>query len=383
VRSAFNKTSQCGVTNYNPVGFEARNCDFRQLYPCHTRDIGKRHQIEMQFSPDCKLQLARPSAIPSSRSRTLCARTKDQPDRLRRIGVLIGFAESDPAVQSWLAAFRGALAKLGWREGNNLRIELRWAGYDLDRMKTFAKELVDLRPDAILSVTSPVTDALLRTTQTIPIVIATVADPISSGFVTNLGRPGGNVTGFALYEPGMGGKWVELLKQIAPGVTRVALLFNPATTVPVKFYMSSIEAAASSFAIQASTAPVHAKDEIEGVIASLAGNPGAGLIAMPDLFNTINRDLIIAVAARYRVPAIYFFRSFADSGGLISYGPDFAEQYPQAAEYIDRILKGEKPGDLPIQMPIKVPLVINLKTAKALGLEVPGQLQQLADEVIE
>jgi putative tryptophan/tyrosine transport system substrate-binding protein len=297
------------------------------------------------------------------------AARSQQPDRLPRIGVLIGFAESDPAVQSWLAAFRGALAKLGWREGNNLRIELRWAGYDLDRMKTFAKELVDLRPDAILSVTSPVTDALLRTTQTIPIVIATVADPISSGFVT--------------YEPGMGGKWVELLKQIAPGVTRVALLFNPATTVPVKFYMSSIEAAASSFAIQASTAPVHAKDEIEGVIASLAGNPGAGLIAMPDLFNTINRDLIIAVAARYRVPAIYFFRSFADSGGLISYGPDFAEQYPQAAEYIDRILKGEKPGDLPIQMPIKVPLVINLKTAKALGLEVPGQLQQLADEVIE
>jgi putative ABC transport system substrate-binding protein len=250
-------------------------------------------------------------------------------------------------------------------------------------MKTFANELLDLRPDAILSVTTPVTDALVRTTQTIPIVIATVADPISSGCVTSLGRPGGNVTGFALYEPGMGGKWLELLKQIAPGVTRVALLFNPATTVPVKFYMSSIEAAASSFAIQASTAPVHAKDEIEGVIAALAGNRGAGLIVMPDLFNTINRDLIIAVAARYRVPAIYFFRSFADSGGLISYGPDFAEQYPQAAEYIDRILKGEKPGNLPIQMPIKVPLIINLKTTKALGLDVPVHLLQLADEVIE
>jgi len=228
-----------------------------------------------------------------------------------------------------------------------------------------------------------VTGALIRETQTIPIVIATVADPISSGFVTSLGRPGGNVTGFTLYEPSMGSKWLELLKQIAPGVTRVALLFNPATTVPVKFYMSSIEAAASSFAIQPSTAPVNAKDEIEGVIAALAGNPGAGLIVMPDLFNVTNRDLIIAMAARYRVPAIYFFRSFADSGGLISYGPDFAEQYPQAAKYIDRIFKGEKPGDLPIQMPIKVPLVINLKTAKALGLVVPGQLQQLADEVIE
>ena len=193
-------------------------------------------------------------------------------DRIKRVGVLIGFAENDPAVQSWLAAFRGALAKLGWTEGSNLRIELRWAG-DPDRMKTFAKELVDLRPDAILSVTTPVTGALIRETQTIPIVIATVADPISSGFVTNLGRPGGNVTGFALYEPSMGGKWLEMLKRIAPGVTRVALLFNPTTSVPIKFYMASIEAGAASFAVQTSTAPVHAKDEIEGVIAALAANP--------------------------------------------------------------------------------------------------------------
>jgi len=301
----------------------------------------------------------------------------------RRIGVLIGFAENDSAVQSWLAAFRGALTKLGWTEGSNLRIELRWAGSDPDKMKTFAKELVNLRPDAIFSVTTPVTGALIRETKTIPIVIATVADPVASGFVTSLGRPGGNVTGFALYEPGMGGKWLELLRQIAPGVRRVALLFNPATTVPVKFYMSSIEAAASSFAIQASTAPVNAKDEIEGAIAALAGKPGAGLIVMPDLFNTINRDLIIALAAQYRVPAIYFFRSFADSGGLISYGGDFAEQYPAAAGYIDRILKGEKPADLPIQMPTKVSLVINLKTANALGLDVPVHLQQIADEVIE
>jgi putative tryptophan/tyrosine transport system substrate-binding protein len=306
-----------------------------------------------------------------------------QSDRMRRIGVLIGFTETDPAVQSWLAAFRDALAKLGWVEGNNLRIEIRWAGYDPDRMRTFAKELVDLRPDAILSVTTPVTGALVRETQTIPIVIATVADPISSGFVTNLGRPGGNLTGFALYEPSMGGKWLEMLKQIAPGVTRVALLFNPATSVPVKFYMASIQVAASSFGVQTSTAPVHGKDEIDGVVAALASNPGAGLIVMPDLFNTINRDLIIAVAARYRVPAIYFFRSFADSGGLISYGPDFAPQYPQAAEYIDRILKGEKPGDLPIQMPIKVPLIINLKTANAIGLDVPHGLLNAADEVIE
>jgi putative ABC transport system substrate-binding protein len=300
---------------------------------------------------------------------------------VRRIGVLVGFAETDPAVQSWLGAFRGALAKLGWTDGRNLRIELRWAGDDPDRMKTFAKELVDLRPDAILSVTTPATSALVRETPTIPIVIVNVADP--SRFVTTLARPGGNVTGFAVDEPGLGGKRLELLRQIAPSVTRVALLFNPATTVPVKFYMSSIEAAASSLAIQASTAPVHVKDEIEGVIAALADNRGGGLIVMPDLFNTVNRDLIIALAARYRVPAIYFFRSFADAGGLISYGGDFAEQYPQAAGYIDRILKGDKPADLPVQMPTKITLVINLKTAKALGLDVPLYLQQRADELIE
>ena len=306
-----------------------------------------------------------------------------QTAQIRRIGVLIGFAESDPAVQSWLAVFRGALAKLGWKEGSNLRIELRWGGDDPDRIKTFAKELVDLRPDAILSVTTNVTGVLVRETQTIPIVFLNVADPIASGFVTSLARPGGNVTGFALYEPAMAGKWLELLKQIAPGVIQVALLFNPTTTVPIKFYMASIQAAASSFAIQASTAPVHSKDEIEGVIAAQASNPGAGLIVMPDIFNTINRDLIIAMAARYRVPAIYFFRAFADSGGLITYGGDFAEQYHQAAGYIDRILKGEKPADLPIQMPTQVALVINLKTAKALDLEVPLQLQQRADEVIE
>src|SRR5207342_618035 len=176
-------------------------------------------------------------------------------------------------------------------------------------------------------------------------------------------------------ESGMG-ELLELLKQIAPGVTRVALLFIPATTVPVKFYMSSIEAAASSFAIQASTAPVNAKDEIEGVIAALADNRSGGLIAMPDLFNTVNRDLIIALTARYRVPAIYFFRAFADAGGLLSYGGDFADQYPRAAGYIDRILKGEKAAELPIQMPVKVALIINLKTANALGLDVPLQLQQ-------
>jgi putative ABC transport system substrate-binding protein len=306
-----------------------------------------------------------------------------QPDRMRLIGVLMGFAESDPDARSWLAAFRDALAKLGWTEGNNLRIELRWATGDTDRIRTLARELVDLRPDAILVQTTPVTDALVRETRTTPIVFVTVSDPMASGFVTSLARPGGNVTGFALFEPSMGGKWVELLKEIAPRTVRVALLFNPATGAHAQFYMPSIQAAASSLAIQASAAPVHAKDEIEGVIAAQARNPGGGLIVVPDPFTTANRELISALAARYGVPAIHNATIFAESGGLIAFGSDFAEQFPQAAGYIDRILKGAKPTDLPVQQPTKFKLVINLKAAKALGLDVPLQLQQRADEVIE
>jgi putative ABC transport system substrate-binding protein len=264
-----------------------------------------------------------------------------------------------------------------------VRIDTHWATANTAAIRKHATELAALAPDVILAPGAMTVGPLLEATRTVPIVFPVAADPVGAGFVESLAHPGGNATGFMVFEYSMGGKWLELLKQIAPGVMRVALLFNPATTVPVKFYMSSIEAAASSFAIQASTAPVHAKDEIEGVIAALAGNPGAGLIVMPDLFNNINRDSIVAVAARYRVPAIYFYRSFAVSGGLISYGPDFAPQYPQAAEYIDRILKGEKPGDLPIQMPVNVPLFINLKTANALGLDVPLRLLNDADEVIE
>jgi len=302
---------------------------------------------------------------------------------VRLIGVLMGVAESDPAAQSWLAAFRDALMKLGWTEGGNLRIELRWGAADPDRMKTFAKELVNLRPDAILSESTPATGALARETRTIPVVFVTVADPIGSGFAVSLARPGGNITGFALFEPTIGSKWIELLKEIAPRTVRVGLLFYPATAVPLKIYMPSIQAAASSFAVQASATPVQAKDEIEGVIAAQARTPGGGLIVMPDAFNTTNRDLIIALTARYGVPAIYFDRFFAKSGGLIAYGSDFAAQFRPAAEYTDRILKGAKPADLPIQTPTKFELIINLKTAKALGLEMPLHLQQLADEVIE
>jgi putative tryptophan/tyrosine transport system substrate-binding protein len=303
--------------------------------------------------------------------------------QIRRIGVLMSNAESDPALQSYLAAFRGALAKLGWTDGSNLRIELRWEAADPDRIKTFAKELVDLRPDAILGTSTPVISALARETQTIPIVFAIVVDPIGNGFVASLAHPGGNITGFTALDSALGGKWVGLLKEIAPHTVRAALLFNPTTASPLQIYMPSIQAAATSFAVEVSAAPVHAKDEIEGVIAAQARNPGGSLIVMPDIFNRRNRDLIIALAARYGVPAIYYNRSLVESGGLIAYSDDFAEELRQAASYMDRILRGAKVGELPIQQPTKFELVINMKTAKALGLTVSSGLLSIADEVIE
>ena len=306
-----------------------------------------------------------------------------QSNKTRLIGVLISYAESDRAAQSEVAAFRGGLAKLGWTEGSNLRVELRWGNADPDRIRTLAKELIDLRPDVILSPTTLVTGALARETQTIPIVFVNVANPIASGFAASLARPGGNITGFTVETPEQGGKWVELLKEIAPRTVRMALLFNPATAVPLQFFMPSIQAAASSLAIQISNAPVHAKDEIEGVIAALARNPGGGLIVTPDGFNVVNREPIIELAARYGVPAIYWNRFFTESGGLMTYGTNFVEQFRQAPEYIDRILKGEKPADLPIQTPTKFELVINLKTAKTLDLDVPPLLLGRADDVIE
>jgi putative tryptophan/tyrosine transport system substrate-binding protein len=302
---------------------------------------------------------------------------------MRRIGVLMAFEESDSTAQFWFATFRAALAKLGWTEGSNLRIELRWSAADLDKIRTFAKELVDLRPDAIFSQSTPAIGVLARETRTIPIVFAGVTDPIGAGFAANLAHPGGNITGFTVNDPAVGGKWVELLKQIAPRTVRVALLFNPATAVPLQFSMPSIQAAASSFPIEVTGAPVHTKDEVEGVIAAQARSPGSGLIVMPDAFNDTIRELIIALAARYGVPAIYYNRFFSEPGGLISYGEARVEQFRLAAGYIDRILKGENPADLPVQAPTKFELIINLKTAKALGLTIPDKLMALADEVIE
>jgi putative ABC transport system substrate-binding protein len=306
-----------------------------------------------------------------------------QLDRMRLIGVLMGFAEGDPAAQSWLAAFRDALTKVGWKEGSNLRIEIRWGAADPDRIRTFAKELVDLRPDAIFGQTTPVMTALAHETRIIPAVFVYVADPIGFGFAASFAHPGGNMTGFTFVESTMGSKWLELLKEIAPRTERVALLFNPETAPQSKFFIPSIEAAALSHAVEVSAAPVHAADEIEGAIVTQARSPGGSLIVMPDVFSDTNRQLIVALMARYGVPAIYSRPVFAEAGGLIAYGVDLMEQFRQAAGYIDRILKGAKPGDLPIERPTKFQLFINLKTVKALGLTVPLIMQMTADEVIE
>jgi putative tryptophan/tyrosine transport system substrate-binding protein len=305
-----------------------------------------------------------------------------QANRIQLIGMLMGFAESDPIAQSMVAAFRSTLSKLGWTEGSNVRIELRWAGPDPERANALAKELAGLQPDAILGQTTPVVRALAREMPTRPIVFVTVSDPIGSGFAASLARPGGNITGFTVDDSALGGKWVELLKQIAPGTTHVALLFNP-TGPPLQFFVPSIQAAASSGNVQVSVATINSNGEIEGVIAGQAREPGGGVIVMPNAFNTTNRGLIIGLAARYRVPVIYFSAYSAQSGGLIGYGSDYAEQARQAAGYIDRILKGSKPADLPVQAPTKFELVINLRTAKALGLMVPPSMLAIADEVIE
>lgn len=304
-----------------------------------------------------------------------------QAERVRRIGVLMSFG--DPTTQSYVTAFRSALTKLGWTEGNNLRTEVRWAAGDADKIRSFAKEIVDLRPDAIVGQSTPVVVALVRETQTIPIVFVNVADPIGSGFVASLARPGGNLTGFMTDNSALGGKWVELLKEIAPRTVRAALMFNPTTAVPLKFYMPSVQAAASALGVEVNATPVHAKNEVEGVIAAQARDQGSGLIVMPDPFNAANREYITLLAARYRVPAMYYRREFAEAGGLVAYANDFAEQFPQAATYVDRILKGAKPEDLPVQAPTKFDLIINLKTAKSLGLDVPFGMQQRADALIE
>jgi putative ABC transport system substrate-binding protein len=312
----------------------------------------------------------------------LAARAQ-QGDRMRRIGALMAYAENDPEGPVRIAAFREELQKLGWTEGRNIRSDIRWGALDPQSRQRLAQELAALQPDLILSQDTPTTAALLQQTRTIPIIFAVVADPVGSGFVASLARPGGNVTGFINMEPTLAGKWMELLKEIAPRVNRVAFLFNPATATYAENYLNPFKAAAASFAVEAITASVHDTSELESIIAAPAREPNGGLIVMPDPFMTIHRTEIIALAARYRLPAVYPYRYFAEIGGLLSYGSDALDQYRRAATYADRILRGAKPSELPVQLPVKFELVINLKTAKELGLDVPSFLQQRADEVIE
>ena len=306
-----------------------------------------------------------------------------QSERMRRVGVLTTAAENDATEQRRQAAFRRRFDELGWRAGRNIQIDYRWAANNADRLRIFAKELVELKPDLIFAETTPATAAVLGETRTIPIVFVVVSDPVGSGFVTSLNRPGGNVTGFMNMEPTLAGKWLGLLKEIAPHVTRVALLFNPATAPFTEQYLNPFKAAAASLAVEAIAAPVQQLSQLEPVAADRAREPNGGLIMMPDVFLWLHRAEVISLAAHYRLPAVYPQRDFAEIGGLLSYGNDRLDQYPRAAIYADRILKGEKPADLPVQAPTKYELVINLRTAKALGLTVPPSLVATADEVIE
>ena len=263
-------------------------------------------------------------------------------------------------------------------------MDVRWAAGNVDRMRMFAKELVDLQPDVILASTTPATAALQRETRTIPIVFVNVADPVGAGFVASLPRPGGNITGFINIEAAMAGKWLELLTEIAPGVKRAAIMFNP-DTAPCggSYYLPSFEAAARSFKVEPITAPVHSDAEIETVMTSLGREPGGGLVVMPDGFMFVHRAPIISLAARNNVPAVYSAPVFVRDGGLLSYGPDWADIFRRAASYVDRILRGAKPAELPVQLPVKFEMAVNLKTAKALGLTVPQSILLRADEVIE
>jgi putative ABC transport system substrate-binding protein len=308
-----------------------------------------------------------------------------QGGKMRRIGVLMANAESDPQVVAGVAAFKTALGQLGWIAGRNIRIDYRFAAADVDRMQSFAKELVNLQPDLLMGATTGVIAALQRETKTIPIVFVVVADPVGSGFVESLPRPGGNITGFINIEASLSGKWIEMLKEIVPRLTRAALMFNPATTPYMAFYREPFEAAAHSSGIEPIIAPVHSAADIERAFGGFGNRPDTGMVLPPDVFTTAkdNLDLIISLAARYHVPTIYPFRFMVAAGGLISYGIDNADLYRRAPAYIDRILKGAKPADLPVQLPPKFELAVNLKTAKALGIDIPATLLARADEVIE
>ena len=302
---------------------------------------------------------------------------------MRRIGVLMAFNETDSRAKGWLFRFTSGLSELGWTNGSNLRIDVRWAGNDVKQMRLSAKELVGIKPDVILSFGTPVTAALQRETRTIPIVFAIVSDPVGEGFVASLSHPGGNITGFHNSEASIGGKWLELLAQVAPGVKRAAMIFNPDTAPGHgKYYMPDFEAAARSLDITPIAAPVHSLEELEAAITSLGSKPGGSFVAMADFFLLNHRAAMIALAARNNIPAVYPWREVPTAGGLLSYGP-LEDIVRRAAPYVDRILRGANPAELPVQVPVKFETVVNVKTAKALGLEVPASILLRADEVIE
>jgi putative ABC transport system substrate-binding protein len=302
---------------------------------------------------------------------------------VRRIGVLMAFAPSDPEAKLRVKAFEVGLRDLGWRQGRNLRIEYRWAPNDPDVLRMLAAELVAVAPDLILAVSTPVLAALLKESTTIPMVFVQVTDPVGNGFLPNLARPGGNTTGFTNFEFSIGGKWLQMLKEIAPRTRRVGVIFNPNTAPYAKSFTQLMETAAQTLSIEQLAMPVQDTAAVEDTIDAVAHEPSSGLIVLPDASTVVYRDAIIAGAARHRLPAVYPFRFFAVSGGLLSYGTDVADAFRRAASAVDRILNGVKPADLPVQAPTKFELVINLKTSKTLGLDVPPTLLAIADEVIE
>ncbi len=307
-----------------------------------------------------------------------------QPERMRRIGVLMGFEQDDPEGKVWLSGFTEGLQKLGWSDGRSMRMDVRWTGSNFDLMRRFARGVVGLQPDAILAHGTRVTKILQRETQTIPVVFLLVADPVGLGFVASYAHPGGNLTGFMYADAAIVGKWLELLTETAPGVKRAAIMFNPDTAAGGgSFYLPSFQAAARSLKVEQITVPVHSDAEIETGITSLGREPGGGLVAMGDPFMLAHRAPTILAAARNKVPAVYFAPVFPRDGGLLSYGPDPGDMFRRAAPYVDRILRGAKPAELPVQAPTKFELAINLKVAKALGLTFPPFLLDSADEVIE
>jgi putative tryptophan/tyrosine transport system substrate-binding protein len=312
-----------------------------------------------------------------------CVARAQKTERIRYIGILMGMSEADPVDQSILTAFREALQKLGWTEGRNIRIDIRWPTAP-EQIPASAQALIALQPELVVTQSTPTAAALLQQTRTIPIVFTNVSDPVGSGFVASLPRPGGNLTGFIDIEGAMGGKWLELLKETVPRLKRAALPFNPATAPKGGgYFLDPFQAAAAQLGVEATAAPVRNAAELEAVIAAQASEPNGGLVVIPDAFLRRQRAAIVALAEHYRLPAIYPFRYYSELGGLMSYGNDILDNWRRTATYVDRILKGEKPSELPVQLPVKFELVINLKAAKAIGLDVPPTLVARADEVIE